>query len=92
MNDRKYLCVPCLYCRINIFFRRTIRLRRTIPLSINTAIDRFLQYSLNLGERPTKVLHFDIKTDPYKSALPKITQFENGTKKHNLDTKWPKSG
>ena len=43
-------------------------------------IDRFSQYSLNLGERPTEVLHFDIKTDPYKSALPKITRFENGTK------------
>ena len=43
-------------------------------------IDRFSQYSLNLGERSIKVLHFDITTDPCKSALPKITQFENGTK------------
>ena len=42
--------------------------------------------------RPTKVLHLDIKTDPYKSARPKITRFENATKTHNLDTKWPKTG
>ena len=52
-------------------------------------IDRFSQYSLNLGERPTEVLHFDIKTDPYKSALPKITRFENGTKKRII---WTQNG
>ena len=40
----------------------------------------FSQCSLNFGERPTAVLHFDIKTNPYKSALLKITRFQNSTK------------
>ena len=55
-------------------------------------IERFLQCSLNFGERPTEVLHFDIKTDPDKLALPKITRIENRKKTLNLDTKWPKTG
>ena len=46
-------------------------------------IDKFSPYSLNLGERPTDVLHFDIKTDPFMSALPKITRFENDPKTQN---------
>ena len=45
-----------------------------------------------MGERPTEVLHFDIKTDPYITALPEITRFENDAKSHNLDTKWQKTG
>ena len=40
-------------------------------------IETFSQYSLILGERPINVLHLNIKTDPYKSALPKITIFEH---------------
>ena len=40
----------------------------------------FSHCSLNFGERPTKVLHFNIKNDPYKSALPKLKRFENRTK------------
>ena len=46
----------------------------------NEVFRRFSQCSLNFGERPTEVLHFNIKTDPYKSALPKLMQFENRTK------------
>ena len=34
------------------------------------------KYCMDLGERPTEVLHFDINTNPYKSGVPKISRFK----------------
>ena len=40
-----------------------------------------LQKCLNTGERPTIVLHFDMKTNSYRATLPKMTRLVNATKK-----------
>ena len=52
-------------------------------------IERFSQCSLNFGERPTEVLHFNIKTDPIKVSPSQINAIRKQDKKRII---WTQNG